>query len=180
MSPATLISSLEGSFCMEQELSETNISHVVHALHSVSVIQRKFIMNGNIWNDSYFEQEINNYMEVEKDPHRCINNLSHWKGKRVVQYSNKFMHGIVHLYITLSSHYNTVQKLNNWWRTKQNKTMRNLTEPCIDLLEYWTRPVWKEPEKIQAWLGIKPDLFVMTGHSAQFIKPTIERAIMSL
>ena len=46
--PATLISSLEGSFCMEQELYETNISHVVHALQSVSVIQRKFIMNGNI------------------------------------------------------------------------------------------------------------------------------------
>ena len=49
---------------------------------------------------------------------------------RVVQYSNKFMHGIV-----LSSHYNTLQKHNN---KERSKTMRNLTKPNINLSEYWT------------------------------------------
>ena len=42
-------------------------------------------------------------MEVEKDLHSWINNLRGWKAMRVVQYSNKFMHGIVQLYIVLPS-----------------------------------------------------------------------------
>ena len=37
--------------------------------------------------------------------------------------------------ITLSSHHNTVQKLNN---KEGRKTMRNFTKPCINLSEYWT------------------------------------------
>ena len=37
--------------------------------------------------------------------------------------------------IVLSSHYNTVLKFNN---TERSRTMRNLTKPCINLLEYWT------------------------------------------
>ena len=37
--------------------------------------------------------------------------------------------------IVLSSHYNTVQKHNN---KERSKTMRNLTNACINLSEYWT------------------------------------------
>ena len=37
--------------------------------------------------------------------------------------------------IVLSSHYNTVQKHNN---KERSKTMKNLTNACINLSEYWT------------------------------------------
>ena len=37
--------------------------------------------------------------------------------------------------IVLPSHYNTVQKHNN---KERSKTMRNLTNACINLSEYWT------------------------------------------
>ena len=49
---------------------------------------------------------------------------------RVVQYSDKCMHCIA-----LSSHDNTVQKLNN---KEGSETIRHFTKPCINLSEYST------------------------------------------
>ena len=51
---------------------------------------------------------------------------------RVVQYSDKFMHGIMY-WIVFTVLYKSVTK-----KKRQNKTMRNLMMPCINLLEYWT------------------------------------------
>ena len=48
---------------------------------------------------------------------------------RVVQYSDKFMHGH---FIVLFSHYNTEQKHNN---KEQSKTMRNLKKPFVRVLD---------------------------------------------
>ena len=51
---------------------------------------------------------------------------------RVVQYSDKFMHGIMY-FIVFTVLYKSITK-----KKDQSKTMRNLKMPCINLLEYWT------------------------------------------
>ena len=51
--------------------------------------------------------------------------------------------------IVLYSHNNTVQKHNS---EEWSKTMRNLTIPCINLLEYWTSMLLWDREILQSFL----------------------------
>ena len=71
----------------------------------------------------------------------------HWDNTqqgRAVRYSDKFMYGIV-----LYSHYSTVQKYNG---EERSKTIRSLTIPCINLLEYWTSMLLWDREILQSFL----------------------------